>query len=151
MVTSEEKFNEENEKEVPNIEQKSNKNNDTLIVVQIVEELEANDKENVILEGFSLKVDYFEIDYLNMILSEIDGNIFFEFTTDREVHLLVTIFAFLSRFYPFDHNIFVQNVGGWFGHTPFFSFFFCFINFLFFKLKMSFLYGWVEWWKKTKS
>ena len=112
MVTSEEKFNEENEKEVPNIEQKSNKNNDTLIVVQIVEELEANDKENVILEGFSLKVDYFEIDYLNMILSEIDGNIFFEFTTDREVHLLVTIFAFLSRFYPFDHNIFVQNVGG---------------------------------------
>ena len=47
MVTSEEKSKEEDEKEVSNTEQKSNKN-DTLVVVemnlQTIEELEANDK-----------------------------------------------------------------------------------------------------------
>ena len=53
-----------------------------------------------------------------MVLSEIEGNIFFGFPTDGEVHLLVVIFDFLSRCYPFNHTIFVQNVGGWFGHTP---------------------------------
>ena len=80
IFTSEEKSNGEDEKEVSNTEQKSNKN-DTLIVVelnfQIVEELEANDKENVIREGFSSKANSFEIDSLNTVLSEIEGNIFF--------------------------------------------------------------------------
>ena len=51
-------------------------------------------------------------------LNEIEGNVFFGFMADGEVHLLVAIFNCLSRFYPFDHNIFVQNVGGWFGYTP---------------------------------
>ena len=80
MVTSKENSNEEDEKEVSNTEQKSNKNNDTLISVgwnlQTVEELEANDKENMILELFSSKANSFEIDSLNTVLSEIEGNIF---------------------------------------------------------------------------
>ena len=90
-------------------------------------ELEANDKENMILEGFSSKANSFKIDSLNTILSEIEGNIFFGFTVDGEVHLLVAMFDFLSQVYPFDHNIFVQNIGGWYGHSPlnkFISFFF---------------------------
>ena len=49
MVSSEEISNEEDEKEVSNTEQ----NNDTLVTVELnlqtVEELEVNDKENVIL------------------------------------------------------------------------------------------------------
>ena len=104
---------------------------------QTIEELEANDKENMIFEGFSSKANSFEIDSLNTILSEIEGNIFFGFTVDGEVHLLVAMFDFLSQVYPFDHNIFVQNIGDWFGHTPlnkFISFIVCFINFFFIKL-----------------
>ena len=69
-------------------------------------------------EGFSSKVYSFEIDSLKTTLNEIEGNVSFGFMADGEIHLLVAIFDFLSRFYPFDHNIFVQNVGGWFGHTP---------------------------------
>ena len=62
---------------------------------------------------------------------------------DGEVHLLVPKFDFLSQFYPFDHNIFVQNVRGWFGHTPlnkFISFFFLFLlhKFLFFNTQDEF-------------
>ena len=86
--------------------------------LQTVEEHKANNKENVILEGFSSKVNSFELDSLKTALSEIQGNIFFGFTADGEIYLSVTIFDLLSRFYPFDHNIFVQNVVGWFGHTP---------------------------------
>ena len=45
--------------------------NDTLVAeemnLQTVQELEANDKENVILEGFSSKANSFEIDSLNMV------------------------------------------------------------------------------------
>ena len=71
MITSEDKSNEEDEKEVLNIEQKSNKNNDTLIAVELnlqtVEELETNDKENMILEGIYLKANSFEIDSLNTV------------------------------------------------------------------------------------
>ena len=119
VVTSEEKSNKEDEKEVSNTKQKIN---DTLVAVkmniQTVEELEANNKENVILEGFSSKVNSYEIGSLKMALNEIEWNVFFEFLADGEVHLLVAIFNFLSRFYPFDHNIFVQNLGGCFGHTP---------------------------------
>ena len=71
----------------------------------------------MILEYFFSKANSFQIDSLNMVLSEIEGDIFFGFTTNGEIHLLVAIFDFLSRFYLFDHNIFVQYVGGWFGHT----------------------------------
>ena len=106
--------------------------------LQTVKELEANNKENMILEGFSSKVNFFEIDSLKMTLCEILGNIFFKFTADGEVHLLVAIFDFLSRFYPFDHNIFVQNVGGWFGHTPLRRMDLCFHG----KLETSLMLGW---------
>ena len=144
MVTSEEKFNQEDEKEVSNTEQKSNKNNSTLVAVetnfQTVEELEANDKENMIFEGFSSKANSFEIDSLNTVLSKIEVNIFFGFTANGEVHLLVAIFDFLSQVYPFDHNIFVQNVGGWFGHTPLKKF----ISFFFFASLISFCKTWDE-------
>ena len=91
----------------------------------------------MILEGFSSKANSFKIDSLNTVLSEIEGNIFFGFTTNGEVHLLVTMFDFLSQVYPFDHNIFVQNIGGWFGRTPplnkFISFFFLLHKFLLYK------------------
>ena len=67
MVTCEEKSNKKDEKEVLNTEQ----NNDTLVAVELnlqtFEELEVNDKENVILEGFSSKANSFEIDSLNMV------------------------------------------------------------------------------------
>ena len=144
MVTSEEKSKKEEEKEVSNTMQKSNKNN-TLVAVemnlQTVKEFEANDKENVILEGFSSKANSFEISSLNTVLSEIEGNIFSKFTAEVEVHLLVTIFDFLSQFYLFDHNIFVPNVGAWFGHTPlnkFISFRFFLYKLLLFKTRDEF-------------
>ena len=79
MVTSEEKSNKEDEKKVSNTKQKSNKN-DTLVSVetnyQTVEELEGNDKENVILQGYSSKANSFEIDSLNTFSSEIKGTTF---------------------------------------------------------------------------
>ena len=119
VVTSEEESNKEDENEISNTEQKIK---DTLVEVemnlQIIKELEVKNQENVILEGFSSRVYSFEIDSLKTALNEIEGNVFFGLMTDREIHLLVAIFDFLSRFYPFDHNIFVQNVGCWFGHTP---------------------------------
>ena len=84
--------------------------NDTLVAeemnLQTVQELEANDKENVILEGFSSKANSFEIDSLTTVMRENEGNIFFEFMADGEIHLLVAIFDFLSRFYPLDYNFF---------------------------------------------
>ena len=119
---------------------------------QTVEELEVNDKENVIHKRFSSKANSFEIDYLNTVLSEIEGNIFFGFTVEGEVHLLVAIFDFLSQCYPLVHNIFIQN--GWFGHTllnKFMIVFFFFINFFFSKLKMSLIFGMVERCKKTNG
>ena len=98
MIISDEKSNKEDEKEVSNTKQKSNKNNDTLIAMELnlqtVEELVVNNKENMILEGFSLKVNSFEIAYLKTVLSEIEGNIFFGFTADGVIHHLVAMFDF---------------------------------------------------------
>ena len=47
----------------------------------------------------------------------------------------------LSQIHLFDHNIFVSDVGGWFGHSPlnkFISFLVCFIIFFFLKVKDGF-------------
>ena len=74
---------------------------------------------------------------LNTVWNELEGNFFFGFTIDGEVHLLVAILDFFSRIYPFDLNIFVHNVGGWFGHASlnkFISFLACFTTFFFLKL-----------------
>ena len=98
MVSSKEKSSEEEEKEVSNTIQKSNKNNDKLIVVEIdhqnIEELEPNGKEDVILERFSLYGGFLVIGPFNAVLNELGGNIFFGFTIDGEVHLWVAILDF---------------------------------------------------------
>ena len=108
---------------------------------QTVEELVSNDKDDMILERFSLEGGFLVIGPLNTVLNKLEGSIFFGFMADFEVHRLVAILEFLSRIYPFDQNIFVQNVGGWFGHTPlnkFISFLVCFIIFFFLKLEDEF-------------
>ena len=63
-----------------------------------------------------LTVVFLLISPLNTILNEVKGNIFSRFMVDGDVQLLIA-FAMLV-FYLLDHNIFVQDVGGWFGHTP---------------------------------
>ncbi|TYK20355.1 hypothetical protein E5676_scaffold228G00520 [Cucumis melo var. makuwa] len=60
--------------------------------------------ENVILEGFSLKANSSEIDSLNTVLSEIEGNIFFGFTADGEAQG-----DFLARRQILDHDLIAKE------------------------------------------
>ena len=86
----------------------------------------------MILERFSLEGGFLVIGPLHAVLNELEGNIFLGLRSMERL-----IFSW-SQNYPFDHNHFVQKVGGWFGHTllnKFISILVCFMTFFFLKLE----------------